>query len=327
MTTRQYDAVMRALLIALSIGALVATAAACGDGADGSGGSDSDDADSDGNGSAKSSGGQGANGQGGDGAGGHDPADFLGFGSVGVYSYDYVAGTTPVRTSGAWAAYGLTGTGSNTCTVTDHGRCKVYDCPITTTQPPPPTYVPAGTISIGGGQRAITLTPALAEYPSESDTMNTLFAGGETLTFDVAGEGDVPPHQASLIAPSPVTVAGFGTTPAQVDRSAPYGIAWSGGSAGDVHVALSATESSGGQPFRSVSAQCDFDAAAGSGAIPTDALALFPATSPPDVVGSVSVSVIASTTVEAGDYLVFFQASTLALNPAGSAASAAADIF
>lgn len=298
------------LLVVLSLLA----AAACGD-SEGSDGSDGQGA-----GSAQGGDGQGASGQGGDGAGGKAPEEYLGYGAVGVFSYDYTLNGMPLQQSGAYASYGLNGTARSTCMTTQVGDCTVYACDPSNGQMP--TALSAGVATVSGGQWNVTLTPSGTEYQTVTNTNQALFAGGETLAFDVVGEGQVPPHQGTVVAPHPVTVSGFSSADSLThDRSTPFTVNWSGGGAGTVNVAIGYSEISGGEVVKSYSIQCYFDPTAGTGTIPAEALSMVPATAPQSSAG-LSVGVASTTNVEAGDFLVTFLASTLALDAAGEQATA-----
>jgi len=299
--------------------------AACGDdggstGAGGAGGSIAE-------GGASSTGTSAA---GGSGSGGEGPVDAKGYGSVVLYSHAYTAAGMPIVASGATAAFVAASDAATfgDCTTTKEGDCTLLDCTFSGATPPPPQYLDAGAIAIAGGSRAIALQPQPGgAYTNESSTTSALFAGGETLTATIAGAGDVPAHEATLTAPSSVAL----TTPdldepITIERNAPLALAWSGGGAGRVRVAVGVSFLDGPTLVRSASVSCSFPASSGSGSVPASLLGAMPATTPTDY-GSISVDVTSEARVVAGDYVTGFYATAMATAPMGGQAATQAFLF
>jgi hypothetical protein len=304
---------------AVSIVSLLALAA-CGD-----------DAGSTGVGGAGGSSAEGgAAGTGASGAGGGAPSDAKGYGSIGVYSHAYTAAGTPVLVSGAYAAYtaATDDAGYADCTTKEEGDCALYDCVPTGLMPPPPQYLDAGALAIEGALRPIALQPQPgAQYTSESSSTAALFAGGETLTATIAGAGDIPAHEATLIAPSAVVVSSPDLDePVTIDRNGPLALAWSGGGAGRVRVVVAVTFLEGSDVKRTANLTCSFPASAGSGSVPASLLGAMPATTPTDY-GSISVDVTSEVRVVAGDYVTGFYATAMATAPMGGQAATQAFLF
>ncbi len=161
------------------------------------------------------------------------------------------------------------------CTITMSGGCTLTQCPpagdggvpMTTTLPT------AGTVSISGGKRAASISPKTdGTYPTDSDNMKPLYAGGETLTISATG-GTVPAFSGTVVAPARVRV----TSPAvpaagsslAISRSSALSFAWSGGTVGEVTFGV--------YPQSATSwVTCSFPANAGAGSIPSSLLSKLP---------------------------------------------------
>jgi hypothetical protein len=236
----------------------------------------------------------------------------------------------PIVASGATAAFVVASEGATfgDCTTTKEGDCTLLDCAFSGATPPPPQYLDAGAIELAGGSRAVTLQPQPGgSYTSESSTTSALFAGGETLTATIAGAGDIPAHEVTLTAPSSVAL----TTPdldepITIDRNGPLALAWSGGGAGRVRVAVGVSFLDGSTLVRTAAVSCSFPASAGSGTVPASLLGAMPATTPTDY-GSISVDVTSETSVVAGDYATRFYATAMATAPMGGQAATQAFLF
>jgi hypothetical protein len=146
------------------------------------------------------------------------------------------------------------------------GACEIAQC--LTASPP---LVSAGTVTITGASQPITLTPdAMGQY-APMMVPTPLFTGGEMVTFSGTG-ATAPAFSKAIKTPSKVTI----TQPAKpapylvVDRTRDFTVTWTGGGAGKVQVALNSSTADR-RLF------CRFDASAGSGKLPTAALAMFAA--------------------------------------------------
>jgi hypothetical protein len=140
------------------------------------------------------------------------------------------------------------------------------------------SVVSAGTLSMTGGTGPIALMPdtttGFYSYSSAYPVGGPTVAGGDTLTVTASG-AIVPAFTAHFVMPNDITVTSpvppvppmlFGSV--AVLRSSDLPIAWTGGGAGVVEVALG-QKSGGGL----TSITCLLPAAGGSGAIPAAALA------------------------------------------------------
>ena len=220
-------------------------------------------------------GGQGGGGQGGGGGpGGGDMASGpQHYGWVNVASSMFTTTTGTIVSSSAQAGFWqLDGAQSpSTCTITKSGACTLTECPPAGDGGVPlqPSRRSAGAITISGGSRTITLTPGTdGVYPTEVDSANALYAGGETLTFTAAGDA-VPAFTDTFLAPavaqvtSPATPAGNAALP--ISRDSDFSVSWSGGAAGDVTIGIYP------QPT-GATITCTFPASAGSGSVPASLL-------------------------------------------------------
>jgi hypothetical protein len=122
-------------------------------------------------------------------------------------------------------------------------------------------------------------------------TASPLFAGGESVMFTAAGAG-VPAFSKALAMPAKATI----TAPAKpsqyltVNRGASYTVSWTGGGSGQIQVAFN-SQLADQRLF------CRFDASAGSGTIPSAALATLQAGA-----GGFAMAAITRTDVTAGDW-------------------------
>jgi hypothetical protein len=186
-------------------------------------------------------------------------------------------------------------TGHTSCTsLGSSGSCE--ECPRF---PATTAMHSAGTIKILGAAVPVTMMPMGDEYLGFG-TDQALFDGGETLTVAASGS-DVPAFVKSVIAPGTATITSplipSGTSPAvPITRSAGFPVSWTGGS-GKVKVSLSGGSSD------TTSVICKFDASAGTGTVPADALMVLPYGS-----GNLWVDTVTDTSVTAGDWGVAIEA-------------------
>jgi hypothetical protein len=139
-----------------------------------------------------------------------------------------------------------------------------------------PTTPNAGTISISGARipAGTTLTPrADGIYRSFTKQGLKAWSGGETLSISADG-ADVPPFTGTVTAPAPnvalTSPATSSIQKADIDRSKPLPVAWSGAGAGTLTLIASAR---GGLSY----VECQFDASKGKGQMPAKLLAKLPA--------------------------------------------------
>lgn len=116
-----------------------------------------------------------------------------------------------------------------TCTMKSFGACVISNCEgtqETLTQ----STASAGEIDLEGGATPIAIKPAYGGYDVPAGVP---FRGGETLTFHAAG-ADVPAFDATLTAPSAITMTSVPKDGEAVDKSKPIVLAWTGGAEGFV---------------------------------------------------------------------------------------------
>jgi hypothetical protein len=211
-------------------------------------------------------------------------------GFVSASSSFFVSGTTTVRAGSISATFRLAS--SLVCTEEVVGDCFIYMCP---TNPPPPTYQSAGTITVTGAALPATLMPLGDDtYDVVSTTTQTMFDGGETITASGTG-GDVPAFSVSVTAPSRVTL----TAPAKpagslaINRGQDFQASWTGGGAGLVFLYFSAT---------GITMSCGYPASGGTATVPAGALAMIPAG-----MGSFSAASVSNNTTDVGDWRIYAQ--------------------
>jgi hypothetical protein len=238
--------------------AILFLAAGCGVGSQspgGSGGSGGTHPPSTGGsgGSGGSGGNGGSGGSGGSGGGGTGPIE----GSVSAFSYS----------DSGEAGYGVSaGFGaSDGCTTNSIGPCDLGSCGTAT------MYPNAGTLTLTGGMQTVTLTPGTDGSYSDASGTTALWNGGETLTITASG-GTVPAFSGSLRAPTPITVTGLAgaawpTAMVNVARTTDLVVTWTPAS-GTVLIGIG-NQTSG--------MTCLFDASAGTGTIPSQALQMLAA--------------------------------------------------
>lgn len=234
-------------------------------------------------------GGNGGGGGGGDDAPGPDAANppaHSGF--VSIQSYDAMnIPNTPTR--GGSTSAGFFTAGSACTTMQTIGPCKVQQC--ATTQPQGAQS--AGTITITGATKPLSLVPGTDKLYAQQTSMTSLFNGGDMITFAAAG-ADVPAFSVTVTTPTKATI----TAPAKpaagsllaINRGQDFSVSWTGGGSGRIQIFLSG---GAGSP----SLFCKFDASAGTGKVPTAALATMTGT-----MGSFAMASIAETEKTAGDW-------------------------
>lgn len=156
------------------------------------------------------------------------------------------------------------------------GSCVVEH--ITFREQPLGRALSAGRITVTGGTLPLSLTPDPdGTYPTTGGPIS-LWSGGETLALAAAG-GEVPAFQASLVAPSPITVtqpvrelgdAGLGRL--SVVRASGLTLTWTGSSQGTFQVYLSTAEAT-----MAHAVTCTFASSTGTATVPAAALLKLPA--------------------------------------------------
>lgn len=232
-------------------------------------------------------GGGGGDDGGGDDGPGPDAAPPAHSGFVSIQSYDAM-NIPGMPTRGGTASAGFFTAGAACTTLQTIGPCKVQQCGSA-----PAGAQSAGTITITGATKPLSLVPGTDKQYVQQMSMTSLFNGGETITFAAAG-ADVPAFDVAVTTPTKATI----TAPAKpaagvllaVNRAQDFSVSWSGGGSGKVQVYLSG---SAGSP----SLFCRFTASAGTGKVPAMALATLTGTS-----GAFAMASIGEAEKTAGDW-------------------------
>lgn len=240
-------------------------------------------------------------------------------GGVYVASYAYTIANTTVAGMSASAGFDSAfGASTGNCTTTTDGACTISAC-TSGGSDAGSGAVPAsaGVIQITGGNNPVQLVPSGPTYTAVT-AQTALWGGGEQLDVSAAG-AEVPAFDLKVIAPGYVTVttpvwpAAGGKVP--ITRSQAFALAWSGGGAGNVVVAITGTAGS-----QSTSLSCSFSASGGAGSVPASALAMLPA-SPTSASISISASNVTDAVVSGWSLRVV--ALTLGKSPSGVASASA----
>ena len=232
-------------------------------------------------------GGSGDDGGGGDDTPGVDAASTASHaGFVSIQSYDAMnIPGTPTR--GGSTSAGFYMAGPQCTTLQTLGPCKLQQCPTSTPAGPQS----AGTITITGATKPLSLVPGTDKVYAQQTSTTTLFAGGESISFAAAG-ADLPAFTVSVTTPAKATITAP-TKPAAgsllaVNRAQDFTVSWTGGGGGKVQVYLS---------DNAKALFCRFDGSAGTGKVPAAALALLSAGS-----GAFAMASIGLATKTAGDW-------------------------
>ena len=247
------------------------------------------------------------------------------FGAISLSSNTLSVGTTDVNSSSASAFFSAATVGGTTtttkCTTTTDGSCSVTECDTTPAAPveagapvdagTPPKPANAGAIDVTGGTigaEGIELAVGETGLYTAVSGQTKLWAGGEDISVKAAGD-TVPAFAQKVKAPSIVTLT-EPTLPAAgqqltVDRTKEMKITWTGGTSGDVQVAISG---SAGNKLTSIS--CTFPASNSNGAITAAALGKLPVVSAAPDTGSFFLSSSSSTAFKQGDWTLSLSATS-----------------
>lgn len=213
-------------------------------------------------------------------------------------------------------------------------NCRVYDCSEHEFYDRLYHYQPiaAGAVTIAGGSEAVTFMPDGADYESDWVEGDGLFVPGDTVEATVTGDGDIPPHSLSAVAPADITILSPHIDPATtnlyepvvtIDRSQDLVVRWTPGSDGTVSFALTAHDVYG-ERFTGVS--CDAAASAGSMTVPSDILSRVDSTES-ETTALFDVGVYNQVETIAGDCQVTLYVSGVSLTPDGDPTQGAAAIL
>jgi hypothetical protein len=205
-----------------------------------------------------------------------------------------------------------------TCTtkILPDANCSWVHCAGNLTGTPTTAADSAGTITISGGAKTVTLTPdAMNAYAPYFDATTPAWSAGQMITIAAAG-GTVPAFTAMLAAPTTITLsspavdaAAPGLVPFTIDRSTPLALAWSGGTVGNLIITINGPEGATSTTLDNIS--CTFPAASGSGSVPVEALMRLPAGTQGAALG---LSAADTTVVTAGAYAVTLTTYTNVIN-------------
>jgi hypothetical protein len=282
------------------------TGGGAGEGGGPSGGGGSSGVDSGGNGGSGSggdpaSGGSNVGGSGGTGAGG-SPPELRRTGLVLAESISFSVSGTSVVQSGANALF-FTQEAAN-CEPQVLGNCTF----LSVCEGGDLVAVSAGDITITGGQRDFTLVPNAENQYTPDFASETLFGGGDALTFSLAGSAEVPAHSEVIAAPGLIDIDAPSLAALSViDRSSDLAFSWSGTDQGTVLVRVIDVTSK-------LSASCSFDASANAGSVPSEVLQLLP----PSNKAIVQVVTTELVDVGVGEFTVTIGASSPARDNAGA---------
>ena len=219
--------------------------------------------------------------------------------------------------AGASFVAGIIPSTSPACTLSVVGDCQAYACVVQSldagSSGPAPPLVSAGTVTISGGTTVATMTPDQTNIYTTSSNTQSLFAGGETLSFATSGAA-APASTTMLIAPTPVTI----TTPAQaasytITRANGFALAWSRGGAGTVVIGIQSAITSTAPGTQYGSVRCEFPVAGGSAIVPAASLAVLP-------VGNASFQMAVANRASSavGDWVMNVSAVSYPLAPGGA---------
>lgn len=198
------------------------------------------------------------------------------------------------------------------CTTKTSGGCTLSICQVP--EPAKPPYASAGTLTLTGGARTLTLTPnADKSYTTLVDNTQTLWNGGEPLTLTASG-ADVPAFTTQLTAPTPVVITsplppGAGG-PISISRASDLQMTWTGGN-GKVRGGISVSYASS-----TASLICVAAASAGSYTLPAAMIAQLPASPMSGILFAYSD---AQSQVVSGNYSFLFDAYYDVNGPANAA--------
>jgi hypothetical protein len=221
--------------------------------------------------------------------------------------------------------------GASACTTSTDGDCTISACDASGVQSGDggiisdggtgPSKAPnAGDITIGAdAQLTLSADGNTGSYAPKTG-QTSLWSDGADITVDAKG-ADVPAFNTTLSGPGAVALTspswpGPGESLA-IDRSQDMVFSWDNGGSGDVQVMISTVAGS-----KTATLTCKFKAADGGGTISAATMGKLVPTS----TGSISVSAVSSTVVNAGDWKVTVSATSPASNDSGMPASGLANV-
>ena len=227
-------------------------------------------------------------------------------------------GSTSLKSTSVTASF-FDGPGRSDCTTSQLGACTTSVCPSGVSTGGGAGGMPqpdAGSISVAGGSRAVSLSPKADGTYAQTDSTYALWNGGETLTVSGAG-GLVPMFSATVTAPALNAQLTAPTAPTpgaalNIARGTDLTLRWTG--AGNTTLDLTLGNNPGAGSYSSVT--CSFPASAGSATVPAAALATVPAGP-----GLFVLFITNTTPFAAGGYDIKLKASASPLGSSGLPAS------
>lgn len=155
-------------------------------------------------------------------------------------------------------------------------NCAYSHCAYSVDDVPPAQS--AGDITISGGLQDVVFTSQTAGGYEEFEAETALFEGGESLTFEVAGDGEIEPATQTIPAPRHIAV----TAPVleeltEIDLTQELRVTWAPLSAGNVLVSASVTQTDE-QSVRAIAFYCQFEGWRGTGTLAAADLKRLPST-------------------------------------------------
>lgn len=194
--------------------------------------------------------------------------------AINAQAHGYVTVTSDAATgASATAAFFSDDNAADNVAVTPFGPCVFLQAQLSLGKQ---VAEGAGPIAITGGAKTITLMPDAGHLYLPYADGAPLWRGGETITIRAGGDA-VPAFAGSAVASSSVDFTQPplppGGAPLAVDHKKDLAVAWSGGKSGNVRVVFDVSAAS-------VTLACTFPSSAGSGTIPSSALAQLPTAAP-----------------------------------------------
>jgi hypothetical protein len=298
------------------LGVIAAVAIGCGDSTDPGGG--------------------GSAGGGAGGAGGGEPGDADAprqIGSLTIASHSYVAELGNEEGWDLQITYGelYEGPIEANCFPEQIDNCVLLDCPESMQIAPQYGSILAGTVTVSGGVQPVTVVPDdVFLYGVPGSNQEGLYAPGDAITVDIAGDGDIPAHSLTATAPLAVTIVAPAFVPPEpqasrvtIDLSQDLIVEWINGSTGRIRVGIGSHDAF---TERRTILSCTADASDGQMTIPSDILTRILRT---DIETETSVAITLFDSVEtmAGECEVTFSIQSWASSPDGYSLSGTATLL
>lgn len=228
--------------------------------------------------------------------------------------------TDPLRQAASASFYRINSNAARKCSVAAQlTACRFWEC--SDYLPPTPDEISplsAGAVSVSGARADLQLQEGDLGSYKWNDTLNApLWGGGELLQATADGSEGFPAATLSLVAPYPITVSAP-NVPADgwlIDSQEDLDLAWSGAMGNTVNVAISIVivDPNDQKNVLFPGLDCTFSGDDSGAVIPASLLRVVPR--PAGSVGiDVSVLTLSLTSVQVGDALLEFRASSSGLS-------------